>query len=70
MFVLFVAKYSRLTRVSIGAVFKAQRNILRINTSARTNTGVPPDNYKRALPIHPNITLPYNNVVIARAYTN
>ena len=70
MFVLFVAKYSRLTRVSIGAVFKAHRNILRINTSARTNTGAPPYSCKRAYPMHPNMTLPYNSVVTAMAYTS
>ena len=52
----------------MGAVFKAQRSILRKNTSARIKTGAPPYNYKRALPKHPNITLPYNNVVTAMAY--
>lgn len=56
--------------MSSGAVRTAQRNILRRNVSARANTCVPPCIYKRAGPKQPNTTLPYNNVVIARAYTN
>jgi hypothetical protein len=56
--------------VSIGADFNAQRNILRINTSARTNTLAPPVSYRRAGPMQPNITLPYSSVVTAMAYTN
>jgi hypothetical protein len=59
-----------LTRVSIGAVRIAQRSILRKNISARLNTGAPPYNYMRAGPRHPKMTLPYNNVVTANAYTN
>ena len=70
MFVLFVAKYSKLTRVSIGAVIKVQRSILRKNVSAHINAGAPPYNYKRALPKQPKMTLPYNNVVTAIACTN
>jgi hypothetical protein len=54
----------------MGAVFNAQRSILRKNTSARVNTGAPPYNYKRALPKHPKITLPYKSVVTAMAYTS
>jgi len=68
--VLFVATYSKLTRVSTGAVFKAQRSILRKNDSARIKTCAPPYNYMRALPKHPKMTLPYNKVVTAIAYTN
>jgi hypothetical protein len=56
--------------VSIGADFNAQRNILRINTSARTNILAPPVSYRRAGPMHPNITLPYSRVVTAIACTN
>ncbi len=65
---LLVAKYSRLTRVSNGAVFNAHRNILRMKTSALTKTGAPPYSCKRAGPMHPKITLPYSNVVTAMAY--
>jgi hypothetical protein len=65
-----VAKNSTEQRVSSGALRNAQRNILRSNVSARAKTCVPPCNYKRAGPKQPNITLPYSNVVIARAYTN
>ena len=65
-----MAKYSTLTRVSTGVAFKAQRNILRINTSARTNTGAPPYSCKRAFPMHPNMTLPYNSMDTAMAYTS
>jgi hypothetical protein len=57
-------------RVSSGAVRTAQRSILRRNVSARAKIGAPPYSYKRAGPKQPNTTLPYNNVVIARAYTN
>jgi len=53
----------------MGTFFNAQRNILRMNTSARTKIDAPPDSYRRAGPMHPNITLPYNNVVTAMAYT-
>ena len=59
-----------LTRVSIGALFNAHLNILRKNISARTKLDAPPDSCKRAGPKHPKITLPYNNVVTARAYTS
>jgi hypothetical protein len=59
-----------LTRVSTGAVFKAQRSIFLINYSARTKTCAPPVSYKRAGPKHPKMTLPYSNVVTAMAYTN
>ena len=58
-----------LTRVSIGADFSAHLSILRIKVSARTNTLAPPVNYKRAGPMQPNITLPYNSVVTAIACT-
>jgi hypothetical protein len=54
----------------MGALFSAQRNILRINTSARTNTFAPPVSYRRAGPMHPNITLPYSSVETAIACTN
>jgi hypothetical protein len=67
---LFDAKYSILTRVSIGAVLSAHRKILRIKISARTNIYAPPINYMRAGPRQPNMTLPYSNVVTASAYTN
>jgi hypothetical protein len=67
---LFDAKYSILTRVSIGAVLSAHLNILRIKISARTNTYAPPVNCMRAGPKHPNMTLPYSSVVTASAYTN
>jgi hypothetical protein len=59
-----------LTRVSIGALFKAQRNNLRKNISARTYTDAPPRNYNCAGAKHPNITLPYSSVVTTSAYTN
>ena len=62
--------YNKLTRVSTGAVFKAQRNILRKNDSARIKTCVPPYNYMRAVLKHPKMTLPYNKVVTAIAYIN
>ncbi len=69
-FTLLDAKYSILTRVSIGALLRAQRNNLRKNTSARTYTDTPPRNYKRDGPKHPKITLPYSNVVTTSAYTS
>jgi hypothetical protein len=56
--------------VSIGVLFNAHPNILRINISARTNIDAPPLSYRRAGPRHPKITLPYSNVVTANAYTN
>jgi hypothetical protein len=59
-----------LTRVSIGVLFNAHLNILRKNTSARTNIGVPPRSYSRAGPKHPKITLPYSSVETTSAYTN
>jgi hypothetical protein len=59
-----------LTRVSMGVIRNAHRNILRSTDSARANTGVPPCICIRAGPKQPNITLPYNNVVTANAYTN
>ena len=65
--IVLVAKNIKLTRVPIGAVFKAQRSILRKNDSARTKTGAPPYSYKRALPKQPKMTLPYNSVVTAIA---
>jgi hypothetical protein len=40
---------------------------LRKKHSALIKTGAPPYNCKRALPKHPNITLPYNKVVTAMA---
>jgi hypothetical protein len=58
-----------LPRVSIGAVRIAHLNIFLSSTSARANTGSPPYIYKRAFPKQPNITLPYNSVVTAIAYT-
>jgi hypothetical protein len=54
----------------MGTFFNAQRNILRMNTSARTKLDAPPDSCRRAALIHPKITLPYNNVVTAMAYTS
>lgn len=51
------------------ALFNAQRSILRINISARTNVYAPPVNCRRAGPKQPKITLPYSSVVTARAYT-
>jgi hypothetical protein len=69
-FTLLDAKYSILTRVSIGALLSAQRNNLRRNTSARTYTETPPRNYMRDGPKHPNITLPYSSVVTTSAYTS
>jgi hypothetical protein len=54
----------------MGADFNAHLSILRINISARTKTDVPPTNYRRAGPKHPNITLPYSKVVTASAYTS
>ena len=68
--VLFVAIYNKLTRVSTGAVFKAQRSILRKNDSARIKTYAPPYNHMRAVLRHPKMTLPYNRVVTAIAYIN
>ncbi len=65
-----VAKNSTEQRVSSGALRTAQRSILRSNVSARANTCVPPYIYNRAGPRQPKITLPYSNVVMARAYTN
>ena len=59
-----------LTRVSIGTVRSAHRSILRSTISARANVGAPPFNANLAGPKHPNITLPYNNVVTAKAYTS
>jgi hypothetical protein len=56
--------------VSSGAVRKAQRIILRNSVSAYANTGAPPYIYNRAGPKQLKMTLPYNNVVTARAYTN
>jgi hypothetical protein len=56
--------------VSIGTLFNAHRNILRINISARTYLDAPPLNYRRASPKHPKITLPYSSVVTGSAYTN
>jgi hypothetical protein len=56
--------------VSIGALFSAQRNILRIHISARTNTDAPPLSCSCAGPKQPKITLPYSSVVTASAYTN
>jgi hypothetical protein len=67
---LLDAKCKTLTRVSIVAVRKAQRSILRNKISARANDGAPPFIANRAGPKHPNITLPYNNVVTAKAYTS
>lgn len=67
---LFDAKYSILTRVSIGVIRSAHRNILRSSTSARANTGVPPCSCIFAGPRQPKITLPYNKVVTAKAYTS
>jgi hypothetical protein len=43
---------------------------LRKNDSARIKTCVPPYNYMRAVLKHPKMTLPYNKVVTAIAYTN
>jgi hypothetical protein len=54
----------------MGTFFNAQRNILRMNTSARTKLDAPPDNYRRAALKHPKITLPYNSVETAIAYTS
>ena len=51
----------------MGADFNAH---LSINTSAQTKTDVPPTNYNRAGPKHPNITLPYSKVVTASACTS
>ena len=62
--------YKTLTRVSIVAVHKPQHSILRNNVSTRGNDNAPPFNASRAGPRHPNITLPYNNVVTAKAYTS
>jgi hypothetical protein len=70
IFPQFDAKNRTEQRVSSGAVRTAHRSILRNNVSARANTYVPPCIYNRAGPKQPNITLPYNNVVIARACTN
>ena len=56
--------------MSTGAVFTAQRSILRKNTSARIKTDAPPYSYRRALPKQPNMTLPYNKVETQMAYTN
>ena len=56
--------------MSTGAVFKAQRSILRKNDSARIKTCAPPYNYMRTVPKQPKMTLPYNKVVTAIAYTN
>ena len=64
------AKNRTLARVSIGAVRKAHRNILRRNTSARTNVGVPPCSWIRAGPKHPKIVLPYSKHETASAYIN
>ena len=54
----------------MGALFSAQRSILRIKTSARTNTLVPPVSCRRAGLKHPNMTLPYSSVVTAIACTS
>ncbi len=59
-----------LTRVSIGVIRSAHLNILRNTDSARVNTGVPPCICIRAGPRQPKITLPYNRVVTASAYTS
>ena len=62
--------YKTLTRVSIVAVRKAQRSILRNKISACANNDAPPFSASRAGPRHPNIPLPYNNVVTAKADTS
>ena len=67
---LFDAKYSILLRVSVGVMRNAHRSILRKSISARANAGAPPCSYIRTGPKQPKITLPYNKVVTARAYTN
>ena len=67
---LFDATYKTLTRVSIVAVRKAQRSIFLNSVSARTNDDAPPFIANRAGPRHPNMTLPYNKVVTANAYTS
>ena len=54
----------------MGTFFNAQRNILRMNISARTKLNAPPNSYRRAVLRHPKITLPYNNVETAIACTN
>jgi hypothetical protein len=70
MFPQFEAKNRTEQRVSSGAVRTAQRSILRKNVSARANTCTPPCSCNRAGPKQLKITLPYNSVVTAIAYTN
>jgi len=58
MLLLLEAMYRILQRVSNGAERNAHLNILRINFSAFTNIGAPPDNANYAGLKHPKITLP------------
>ncbi len=67
---LFDAKYSILPRVSIGVIRNAHRSILRKSISARANAGAPPCSYIHAGPKQLKMTLPYNKVETARAYTS
>ena len=64
-----VTAYRKLQRVSISMHRTAQRSIFRIKISARLNANEPPFKHTHAGPTHPKITLPYNKLLTAIAYT-